>query len=117
MKDRVIPKPDIKMGIVYDERDNGELFGGEFIKNTIDSVYEDRSDDFLRKLDAVLMMGIGMPVALIGCYKIMSWLYEDEYIADFKKDMDKGILKGISQPRYVPKSYELKNFKVRLINN
>ena len=45
------------------------------------------------------------------------WLYEDKYIAEFKKDIDKGVLKGISQTRYVSKSYELKNFKVRLINN
>lgn len=113
---RVIPKPDIKMGIMCDERVNGagELFSKEFIKNTIDSVYKDRIDYFLRKLDELLMMAIGMPPALIGRYKTMSWLYEDHYIAEFKKDIDKGVLKGISQPRYVPKSYELKNFKVRL---
>ena len=116
MKDGVIPKPDIKMGIVYDERvnDTGELFSKEFIKNTIDSVYKDRSDYFLRKLDATLMMAIGMPVALIGRHMALWWFYEDKFIAEFKKDMDDGILKGISQPRYVSKSYKLKKFKVRL---
>lgn len=116
MKDGVIPKPDIKMGIVYDERvnDTGELFSKEFIKNTIDSVYKDRSDYFLRKLDATLMMAIGMPVALIGRHMALWWFYEDKFIAEFKKDMDDGILKGISQPRYVSKSYELKNFRVRI---
>ena len=114
---RAIPKPDLIMGLVYDERVNGtgELFSKEFIKNTIDSVYnKDNPDYFLRKLDELLMMTLRMPVGLIGRYKAMMWLYEDKYIAEFKKDIDKGILKGISQPRYVPKSYELKKFKVRL---
>lgn len=34
MKDGVIPKPDLMMGLVYDERvnDTGELFSKEFIK-------------------------------------------------------------------------------------
>ncbi len=116
MKDGVIPKPDRIMGLVYDERVNGtgELFSKEFIKNTIDSVYKDRIDYFLRKLDELLMMALGLPPALIGRYKTMSWLHENEYIAEFKKDVDKGILKGISQPRYVSKSYKLKNFKVRI---